>query len=67
MNPAQAAALDRLNANRETFIREYPNKWIAVNANEIVRAAERFDLLLREPGIDAERFVFAFVRVGAWA
>jgi hypothetical protein len=49
------------------FFREYPNQWIAVNANGTVRAAERFDLLARQPGVDPESFVFAFVRVGARA
>jgi len=49
------------------FFREYPNRWIAVNANGMVRAAERFDLLARQPGVDPESFVFAFVRVGARA
>jgi hypothetical protein len=67
VNPAQEAALGRLDANRETFFREYPNRWIAVNANGMVRAAERFDLLARQPGVDPESFVFAFVRVGARA
>ena len=67
MNPAQEAALGRLDASRETFFREYPNQWIAVNANGTVRAAERFDLLARQPGVDPESFVFAFVRVGARA
>ena len=67
MNPAQEAALGRLDASREMFFREYPNRWIAVNANGTVRAVERFDLLARQPGVDPESFVFAFVRVGARA
>jgi hypothetical protein len=67
MNPAQAAALATLNANRRRYFEQFPNQWIAVNANEVVRAAERFDLLAANPDIDAERFVFAFVAVGAWA
>ena len=49
------------------FFREYPNQWIAVNANGTVRAAERFDLLARQPDVDPASFVFAFVRVGARA
>ena len=67
MNPAQEAALGRLDASRETFFHKYPNQWIAVNANGAVRAAERFDLLAQQPGVDPESFVFAFVRVGARA
>src|SRR2546427_12881121 len=67
VNPAQEAALGRLDASRETFFHEYPNQWIAVNANGTIRAAERFDLLARQPGVDPESFVFAFVRVGARA
>ena len=67
MNPAQEAALERLDAGREMFFREYPNQWIAVNANGTVRAAERFDLPARQPGVDPESFVFAFVRVGGQA
>ena len=67
MNPAQTAALATLNENRRRYFEQFPNQWIAVNANGTVRAAERFDLLAGEPAIDAERFVFAFVAVGAWA
>lgn len=67
MNPAHERALAVLNAGRERFVMDFPNQWIAVNANAIVHSAARFDLLLLEPGVDAERFVFAFVAVGAWA
>ena len=67
MNPYQTEALATLNANRARFFERYPNQWIAVNANGTVRAAERFDLLARQPGVEPESFVFAFVRVGARA
>ena len=67
MNPAQEAALERLDASREMFFHGYANRWIAVDANGTVRAAERFDLLAHQPGVDPESFVFAFVRVGARA
>jgi len=67
VNPQQAAALATLNANRRRYFEQFPNQWIAVNANELVIAANRFDLLASNPDIDPERFVFAFVRVGAWA
>jgi hypothetical protein len=56
-----------LDAGREGFFEEFPNRWIAVDANATVRSAVRFDLLLSELGGDAERFVFAFVAAGAWA
>ena len=57
-----------LNENRRRYFEQFPNQWIAVNANGAVTPAERFDLLLADnPEIDAERFVFAFVAVGAWA
>jgi hypothetical protein len=65
VNSDQEKALAMLNENRARFVELYPNQWIAVNANGTVRAAERFELLARD--IDPERFVFAFVRVGAWA
>lgn len=67
MNPAQAAALTTLNANRGRYFEQYPNQWIAVNANGTVRTAQRFDLLARQAGVNPESFVFAFVRVGARA
>ena len=67
MNPAQTAALATLNENRRRYFEQFPNQWIAVNANGTVSAAERFDLLADEPAIDPERFVFAFVAAGAWA
>ena len=67
MTPAHASALAALDAGREGFFREFPNRWIAVDANATVRSAARFDLLLGELGGDAERFVFAFVAAGAWA
>ncbi|MDQ2963330.1 MAG: hypothetical protein M3R31_09285 [Pseudomonadota bacterium] len=67
MNPAQAEALAMLNANRRRYFEQFPNQWIAVNANELVIAASRFDLLAANPEIDAERFVFTFIAAGAWA
>jgi hypothetical protein len=67
MKPAHERALVVLNAGREGFFKEFPNRWIAVDADATVRSAVRFDLLLDELGGDAERFVFAFVAVGAWA
>ena len=54
MNPAQAQALATLNENRRRYFEQFPNQWIAVNANGTVRAAERFDLLAGEPAIDPE-------------
>jgi hypothetical protein len=67
VTPEHEQAFALLHAQRESFLREFPNRWVAVNANATVRSATRFDLLLGEPGVDAERFVFAFVAVGAWA
>jgi hypothetical protein len=67
MNPAQAQALAALNANRRRYFEQFPNQWIAVNANELVIPATTFDLLADNPDIDAERFVFAFVAAGPWA
>ena len=67
MNPAQVEALALLDAQREIFVREFPNRWIAVNANGNVRAADRFDQLAGEIDLDTERYVFAFVAAGAWA
>lgn len=67
MNPAQAAALAALNANRRRYFEQFPNQWIAVNGNERVIPASTFDLLADNPEIDAERFVFAFVAAGPWA
>lgn len=67
MNPTQAQALVQLNSNRTRFVEQYPDQWIAVDANGGAKAASRFDLLIREPGIDPERLVFAFVAVKAWA
>jgi hypothetical protein len=45
MNAAQEQALALLNASRESFIKEFSNRWIALNASGTVRFAERFDLL----------------------
>jgi hypothetical protein len=67
VNAAQEQALAQLSAARERLGRDYPNLWIAINANGEVSAAMDFDLLTREPGVDAGRVVFAFVAVGAWA
>ena len=67
MNPVQEQALAQLNANRTSFVEKYPNQWIAVNAYGEARAAPRFDILIGASDIDAERLVFAFVAVGAWA
>jgi hypothetical protein len=67
VNPYQTEALAALNANRARFFERYPNQWIVVSANGEVRSADRFDMLDRELGNDAERVVFAFVAVGAWA
>ena len=67
MTPEHEQAFALLQAQREGFRREFPNRWIAVNARASVRSAARFDLLLDELGGDAERFVFAYVAVGAWA
>ena len=67
MTPEHEQAFALLHAQRESFLREFPNRWVAVNANATVRSATRFNLLLGEPGVDAERFVVAFVAAGAWA
>jgi hypothetical protein len=67
VTPEHERALALLHAQREGFVREFPNRWIAVNAHATVRSAARFDLLLGELGGDAEMFVFAYVTVGAWA
>ena len=67
MNPAQTAALATLNENRRRYFEQFPNQWIAVNANELVVAANSFERLAGNPEIDPQRFVFAFVAVGAWA
>jgi len=67
MNPAQAAALAALNANRRRYFEQFPNQWIAVNGNERVISASTFDRLADNPEIDAERFIFAFVAAGPWA
>lgn len=67
MNQAQAAALAALNANRRRYFEQFPNQWIAVNGNEIAIPASTFDLLVDNPDIDAERFVFAFIAAGPWA
>ena len=67
MNPTQAQALAQLNSNRARLVEQYPDQWIAVDANGGAKAASRFDLLIGQPGIDPERSVFAFVAVRAWA
>jgi hypothetical protein len=67
VTPAHEQALAALHAGRERFAKEFPNRWIAVSDNAEIRVAERFDLLALGEAVDAERFVFAFVAVGAWA
>ena len=67
MSPTQAQALAQLNSKRRLFAEQYPDRWIAVNANGVATAASRFDLLVNQQGIDAEHCVFAFIAVGAWA
>ena len=67
MNSTQAQALAQLNSNRTRFVEQYPDQWIAVDADGGAKVASRFDLLISQPGIDPERFVFAFVAVKAWA
>jgi hypothetical protein len=67
MNPAHQRALAILADRRESLARDFPNRWIAIDADARVRNAEAFDILARDVGQDADRFVFAFLAVGAWA
>lgn len=67
MNEAQQRALAILADRREALARDFPNRWIAVDADAEVRNAEAFDILAARVGRDADRSVFAFLAVGAWA
>ena len=67
MNPLQQRALAMLDTRRELLARDFPNRWIAVDADALVLSAPGFDILARELGRDAGRFVFAFMAVGPWA
>jgi hypothetical protein len=67
VNPAQQLALAILADRRESLTRDFPNRWIAIDADARVRHAEAFDILARDVGQDADHFVFAFLAVGAWA
>jgi hypothetical protein len=67
VNPAQQRALAILADRRESLVRDFPNRWIAIDADARMRDAEAFDILARDIGDDAGRFVFAFLAVGAWA
>ena len=67
MTPVQQRALAMLDARREGLAREFPNRWIAVDADARVVSSERFDGLVREVGDHTGRVVFAFLAAGAWA
>jgi hypothetical protein len=67
MNQAQQRALAILADRRDALARDFPNRWIAIDADAQVRNAEAFDVLADGIGADADRCVFAFLAVGAWA
>jgi hypothetical protein len=67
MNQAQQRALAILADRRDALARDFPNRWIAIDADARVRNAEAFDVLAGNVGSEADRCVFAFLAVGAWA
>jgi hypothetical protein len=67
VNPAQQRALAILADRRDGLTRDFPNRWVAIDADARVRDAETFDILADDIGQDAGRCVFAFLAVGAWA